>query len=162
MLYFKHGGWEWGNKMKTLFACYSYRVAKLRQLSVILAQLEIPSNLDKINKATPIVMKNTTSHGRRPQQWKWGISQQPQVWSYPNLNLESGDQANCYGILKWRWPHMEQDLKNEKKEYHSNHSLVKFGKVRPTIPYWYGNLNRAYHSNANSNFLAMPNIKRIP
>ena len=57
----------------------------------------------------------TTSNGRRPQNIKSGISQQPLIGSYSNFKLSLR--------LQWRRQPMKEDLKILKVEYISNHVL---------------------------------------
>ena len=58
-----------------------------------------------------------TYKGRRPQNIKSGISQQP-VMDLPQiLNLSSGNQTKIENSSKWRQPPMEDNLKILKVEY---------------------------------------------
>ena len=65
----------------------------------------------------------TTSNGRRPQNIKIGISQQPRTGSYSNFKLKLRWPNNIFKSLKWRRPLMEDDLKILEVECLSNHLL---------------------------------------
>ena len=62
----------------------------------------------------------TTSNGRRPQNIKSGISQQPLIGSYSYFKLNLDYQTILYKSFKWRGPPMEDDLKTLKVVYLSN------------------------------------------
>ena len=64
----------------------------------------------------------TTSNGRRPQNIKSWISQQPLIGSSSNFKLKLRGPNKNIKCLKWRRPPMEDDLKILKVEYLSNHS----------------------------------------
>ena len=63
-----------------------------------------------------------TSYGRRLQNIKSGISQQPPIGSQI-LNLGLDDKSIFYKYLKFWQPLMEDDHKLFKVEYLSNHLL---------------------------------------
>ena len=64
----------------------------------------------------------TTSNGRRPQNIKSLISQQPLIGSSSNLKLKLRGPNKNIKCLKLRRPPMEDDLKILEVEYLSNHS----------------------------------------
>ena len=64
----------------------------------------------------------TTSNGRRPQNIKSWISQQPLIGSSSNFKLKLRGPNKNNKCLKWRRPPMEDDIKIFKVEYLSNHS----------------------------------------
>ena len=64
-----------------------------------------------------------TSHERRPQNIKSGISQQPLVGSYSNFKLKLWGPNHILKSSKWRWPPTEDNLKLLKVEYLSNHCI---------------------------------------
>ena len=56
-----------------------------------------------------------TSYGRRPQKLEMGISQQPLIGSYPNLEL------GLMGPSQMLWKLIMKPTYHEKWEYLSNH-----------------------------------------
>jgi hypothetical protein len=70
-----------------------------------------------------IVEMKTTSNGRRPQNIKSWISQQPLIRSSSNFKLMLRRPNKDIKYSKWRQPPLEDDLKILKVEYLSNHSL---------------------------------------
>ena len=71
-------------------------------------------------KIKMIEMK-TTSNGRRPQNIKRWIFQQPLIRSSSNFKLKLRGPNQNQKCLKWRRPPMEDDIKILKVEYLSNH-----------------------------------------
>ena len=65
----------------------------------------------------------TTSNGRRPQNIKSWISQQPLIGSSLNFKLKLRGQNQNQKWLKWWRPPMEDDLRILKVEYLSDHWL---------------------------------------
>ena len=63
----------------------------------------------------------TTSNGRRPQNIKSWISQQPLIGSSSNFKLKLRGLNQNQKCLKWRGPPMEDDIKISKVEYLRNH-----------------------------------------
>ena len=80
----------------------------------------IKSECTKVSNEDDLQRK-TTTNGRRPQNMKSGISQQPLVGSYSNLKLKLWDQIRVYKGIKSRRPPAEDDLKIWKVEYFSFH-----------------------------------------
>ena len=65
----------------------------------------------------------TTPNGRRSQNIKSWIFQQPLIQSSSNFKLKLRGQNKNIKCLKWRRPSMEDHLKILKVEYFSNHSF---------------------------------------
>ena len=68
----------------------------------------------------------TTSNGRRPQNIKSGISQQPLIGSYSNFKLRLRRPKQSVQILQLRQPNMEDDHKKIKVEYLSNLWIITY------------------------------------